>query len=545
MARTNSPVESTYSTKRVSFITSPLQRSGTLPNKDARLVNVIVDVVDGPDKNQKKYYLKSRAGLSVVDSVAAGVGRGTYRWVYNNTEYRFAVVGDKVYVNGVLNQTLTTSTGTCGFTEYINDVSSKQLIMLDGINGYVWTNPANAPEPIIPANWAASTAYTTGRRVKPTVSNNFFYEATTGGTSSGVQPTWPTTEGNTVIDGTVTWTCRGGSFPTPHTPFPVYIDGYIFVSKTDTADIYNSNLNQPLRWTAGDYISAEMYPREVVALSKNNNYLYAIGDESVEYFYDAANAVGSPLARHDSAVQQFGCAAPGTVVQTEKEVIFVGETANGGHTVWTIDGFKEREIGNPMVKGTLLAEGTNVRNATAYCIRVSNQKLYVVCLTTRTLVYSFDTNMWHEWDSGSSGGTPFVGTYATDGPGGSAYILDRSNGTLYAMSEAFFDDAGTNFQKQWVLDKEDFGTMNRKFMSRLSIIGDIPDYNGAANAITVDWSDDDYNTWSTSRTLSFNNDFPMITQLGSFRRRAFRFRYSGAKLIRLEGIETDINVGSQ
>jgi hypothetical protein len=545
MARTNSPVESTYSTKRVSFITSPLQRSGTLPNKDARLVNVMVEVVDGPDKNQKKYYLKSRAGLSTVDTVAAGVGRGTYRWVMGGTEYRYIVVGNTVYVNGVANTTLTTSTGYCGFTEYINGTNTRQLVMLDGTNGYVWTTPGGTAEPIIPPNWAASTAYTTGKRVKPTVSNNFFYEATTGGTSSGTQPTWPTVEGNTVVDGTVTWTCRGGSFPTPHVPHPVFINAYLFVAKKDTADIYNSNLNEPLRWTAGDFISAEMYPGNVVSLAKNNNYLYAIGDDSVEYFYDAANATGTPLARHDSAVQQFGCVAPSTVIQTEKEVIFIGETDNGGHTVWTIDGFKEREIGNPMVKGVLLAEGAALANATAFCVRVSNQKLYVICLTSRTLVYSFDTTMWHEWDCGASGGSVFLANYGTDGPGGAAYVLDRSSGRLYAMSETYLDDAGTNFQNQWVLDKEDFGTMNRKFMSRLSIIGDIPDYNGASNAITVDWSDDDYNTWSPTRSLSFNFDFPMITQLGNFRRRAFRFRYSAAKLIRLEGIEVDINVGSQ
>lgn len=545
MARTNSPVESTYSTKRVSFITSPLQRSGALPNKDARLVNVMVEVVDGPDKNQKKYYIKSRAGLSTVDTVTAGVGRGCYRWVYNNTEYRYMVIGDKVYINGVLNQTLTTSTGHCGFTEYINGNAIRQLIMLDGTNGYVWDDPTQAPEPIIPPNWAGTTAYATGARVKPTVANNFFYEATTGGTSSGSQPSWPTVEGNTVVDGTVTWTCRGGSFPSPHVPFPVFINAYLFVAKANTADVYNSNLNEPLRWTAGDFISAEMYPGNVVALSKNNNYLYAIGDDSVEYFYDAANAVGTPLARHDSAVQQFGCAAPATVVPTEKEVILVGKTDNGGHTVWTIDGFKEREIGNPMVKGALLAEGAALANATAFCVRISNQKLYVVCLTSRTLVYSFDTNMWSEWDSGATGGTAFTGNYATNGPGGAAYVLGRADGKLYAMSEIYFNDAGTAFQMQWVTDKEDFGTMNRKFMSRLSMVGDVPDYGGASNSLSVEWSDDDYNTWSTPRTLSFNNDFPMIQQLGNFRRRAFRFKYYGAKLLRLEGIEVDINVGSQ
>jgi len=108
---------------------------------------------------------------------------------------------------------------------------------------------------------------------------------------------FPTTAGTEITS---------ADFPTPHCPFPVFMDGYLFVAKSGTQDIYNSNLDDPALWTAGDYISAEMYPDKIVALSKNNNYIYALGSNSIEYFYDAAVATGSPLGRHDSAVQQFG-----------------------------------------------------------------------------------------------------------------------------------------------------------------------------------------------------------------------------------------------
>jgi len=56
--------------------------------------------------------------------------------------------------------------------------------------------------------WAASTDYTTGSYVMPSTANGFFYEATTGGTSGSTEPTWPTTNGATVTDGSVTWTAR-------------------------------------------------------------------------------------------------------------------------------------------------------------------------------------------------------------------------------------------------------------------------------------------------------------------------------------------------
>jgi hypothetical protein len=81
-------------------------------------------------------------------------------------------------------------------------------------------------------------------------------------------------------------------------------------------------------------------------------------------------------------------------------------------------------------------------------------------------------------------------------------------------------------------------------MYRLSIIGDVPDSAGNDLAVSVQWSDDDYNTFSTARTLNYTTDLPKIDQLGQFRRRAFKITYSMPYLLRLEGLEVDINKGS-
>jgi hypothetical protein len=284
-----------------------------------------------------------------------------------------------------------------------------------------------------------------------------------------------------------------------------------------------------------------MYPDKIVALSKNNNYLYAVGSSSVEYFYDAANATGSPLARHTSAVQQFGTSSMASVTQTEKEVIFIGETNDGGHTVWTIDGFKEKEIGIPAIKSALLAEGANLVNVYAFALRVSGQKLYCICLTNKTLVYSFDTQMWSEW---RTDGSKFFCSFATDGPDGSAYLLHNTEGEVYTMDENKFTDHELPITCQAISARLDFDNINRKFMSRLSMIGDVPDETLVDSAVTIQWSDDDYKTWSSARTLTFTGDLPAIHQLGQFRRRAFKITYSLPHLFRIEGIEVDINKGN-
>jgi hypothetical protein len=68
---------------------------------------------------------------------------------------------------------------------------------------------------IVPANipWAPKVAYSAQSAIIPTAANvnGFYFVATAGGTSGATEPTWPSTIGNTVSDGTVTWTCAGST----------------------------------------------------------------------------------------------------------------------------------------------------------------------------------------------------------------------------------------------------------------------------------------------------------------------------------------------
>lgn len=54
--------------------------------------------------------------------------------------------------------------------------------------------------------WTASKAITAGQTTVPTTLNGHMYACTTAGTTGTTQPTWPTTSGGTVTDGTVVWT---------------------------------------------------------------------------------------------------------------------------------------------------------------------------------------------------------------------------------------------------------------------------------------------------------------------------------------------------
>lgn len=69
--------------------------------------------------------------------------------------------------------------------------------------------------------WAATTAKALGAYVKKVSGATVFHLATTAGTTAGVEPTWPTTPGATVVDGTVTWTTVGILAPVLDTDYTV------------------------------------------------------------------------------------------------------------------------------------------------------------------------------------------------------------------------------------------------------------------------------------------------------------------------------------
>lgn len=79
---------------------------------------------------------------------------------------------------------------------------------------------------LLTIKWTASHAYTAGEYVIPTPSaeTGLWYKCTSPGTSGATEPTWPTTEGQAVIDGGVTWQAIAAGTEAP--PFVIgEVDG--------------------------------------------------------------------------------------------------------------------------------------------------------------------------------------------------------------------------------------------------------------------------------------------------------------------------------
>jgi hypothetical protein len=317
---------------------------GTDPTQDQRFVNAFPETRKVEQIDNTRIYINKRPGLvEFCDTGYTGQGRGLV-YFYGNF---YAIIGSTVYKINSTGTTVTskfsftTSTGPCGIIQANSSVIGDYLFICDGVDGYVINSTDTATK---------------------------------------------------ITD---------AQFPTPHRPSPTFIDGYIILAKG--SDVFNCDLDDPFSWDPTNYLSAEMFPDPVLALARQNNQVVVFGEKSIEFFYDAANASGSPLSRNDAAAIQIGIAAPHALYQNEQFCAFVGQSDSGGRAVWVIEGFKPRKISDEFIERILDAEASMTTNPVVhgYGLRTKGHLFFLINLPSqdRTLVYDFDEKLWHEWAS--------------------------------------------------------------------------------------------------------------------------------------------------
>lgn len=521
MAYTSAPETQTYSTQTIPLVYGIDLRAGYFStNKDAGMVNVL-PFKSKADPEDQSLWGETRYALNgvTVNSTAGNICRGLYVWekAAGSLNYAFVVIGTKVYSsdNGVtwthVDTLLTNATTPVRFTEFIDATNTKKLVLVDGVEGYVYTSNA---------------------------------------------------AGTKITD---------ADFPTPHIPFPVFVDGYLFLAKAGTGDIYNSDLNDPAAWTAGSFISSELYPDDIQALLKINNYVVAVGTQGIEYFYDAANATASPLARDEGLALPFGTQFPNSIAFNKDVAVLLGNNNDGELVLRMIEDNKFQDIPCTFLV-SVLENAIRSGNATyntlrSYFLRQRGELFYVItfdgtvtsnnpaALARPTFIYSFATGLWSELRYSTN--TIFPVTNSTGGTTGHpyVYVAGALNGAVFfgtytdsASSDALDGSTNVSIYQELRTVPHRHGTLNRKMCSRVGLI-----YNKVVETDetpTISYTDDNYTTLSTARSLAgtitgADGGFPFITQLGSFRQRAWVVYSNVSTPTQWHSLEIDINKGQQ
>lgn len=559
-----------YQSVRLNFVESLESRvsqansSGFGGTVDIQYVNGYFDPVYNTVKRSLDYFFTRRSGLvrSVQPSGTSGVGRGIYTW----GSFIYSVIGRKIYKStssgsiidlGILMPS-TDATSIVGFSESrpgattqylgINTGTALYLIQTDNsvtiLNNVVISTNTLANPTVITT--ATAHNLTTGNKVY--ISGNITSVPSINGTVYVVTVTSPTTF---TIPVNVTTAGTGGTlgtFPSPNTGDLLYMDGYWVTAKSDCT-IWNCDLDNPLVWNPINFITAQMKDGHLVGLARQQNYIFALGDSWMQAFYNGDNPIGSFLTNAEAAMQQVGCSAKNTISHHENTIIWVSNTNLGGYTLWRLDGTSNlKDIGTSSTNRLLEYEqlGITQPSIRANLIRIMGKVFYILHLTQlvgKSLVYDLDLDMWYIWtDATNSTYFPMVSSTQYKN---TLYIQHPTDGYISYMIGLTFTDNGVAFTMSARTKRFDGDSIKRKFCTSVDLIADKTLVTTSEANVTIQYSDDDYQSWSTARTYNTGTTRLFGKSWGSFRRRSWLISHAGDCNQRWVGLEMDYGIGDR
>lgn len=483
--RRQQPEGSTYQTKTMPLFKEINSRGVHATAKDNNYVNVFPSFIQNKATQENYIDIIKRAGTGTV-TAATGSGdtRGVFKWVEEGKYY--VVINRDIYIYNTGTDALVT-TLTNVFASATTDVGFELFQFSSGVLRLVVTDGTT----LVTIDTTNAVASSTGYPV--------------------------------------------------HEPCPVYLDGYIFVAKLGTGDIYNSDLDNPNNVTAGSFITAEILADQIYYITRLNNYLVAMGGSSLEYFWDAGVATGSPLQRNDTPVKL--CGYLGGFARVGNKVYFVGNQNNAGPEVFMLEEMKINPMGHEPLRQHLAslsaAYSTTLRGS---IVSMYGREFYVLYTGIQTWAMELETGLWHKWTYGTSTTNfplKFSLPLTTRSATRTLFILSGDR-AVYKFSDTLYQDSGVNFTCSITTEKENFGSHYEKFMSRLIPVCDRP---STTSLLNISWSDDDYQTFSTVRNVDINSKKPATLQLGSFNERAFKITYTDNLPFRISAIQVDLNMG--
>lgn len=336
-----------------------------------------------------------------------------------------------------------------------------------------------------------------------------------------------------VLQGSFLTKVMDSNYPAVTVPGLVVLGGFAYVM-TPQAEIHACKLENPLLWPSLQFATADYEDDPGVALAKYLNYMVAFGSYTTQFFYDnsANTPEGFPAAPYINANLRVGCTNAESVANIANTLFWVAQTRQGTRYVAMLNGLQDQKISSVYVDKLLAA--TSVSSLVGFGAAAGGHFYYILKTGVYTaLVYDITQQEWYEWD------TFGYGAFISNGNTGGNYLFSTSGGNLVNFGTLFSTDVlNGNYDFIVQTDKTDFGNTAQKFYGRAVLVGD-------TNATTpgISWSDDDYATFSTARTVDMTLQRPYITRLGTGRRRAWRTTQTDDQPARFLALELEYDQG--
>lgn len=461
--------------------------SNSATNKDTRFVNCFAITIPNKITGKKRIKTVKRPGWGTATTPAAGsIGNQVMVWTGespgDNVVSAFGGTNSTIYVG-------TTSKGA---------ITGKATGLTETTVG--------ATVPTVVISSSDSTAW--------------YYDTATGTATKITDAQFPGNAGKTLA----------GTF--------AHIDGFACIMTTD-AGLYASDLNSVTAWTANSFDTANTYPDVGVGCIRQGNFILAFGTQSLQFFYNAGLSP-FPFAKASAKTIKIGAIHADAIGQIADTIFWIGSTHEGGLSGFKYDGSVSR-FSTPEIDTNIILAGT--ANVSITTIRYFGRSFVRVKAASVVYVYCIEEDEWFE----ESTETPLATKVAATSIGSAMVNYAVSNistaGKVFVMNHSalVFTDNGVAYTARVQTDLMDMDTTKEKAWDDVELVCD---RETSTSTITLSYTDDDYQTYTTWGNLDLSDARPRATRLGMSRRRAWVLTTSAATPMGIEWLAGNATVGT-
>jgi hypothetical protein len=299
-----------------------------------------------------------------------------------------------------------------------------------------------------------------------------------------------------------------------------YLDGYFVFNEPNSQRVWTTALLDGSSVDPLDFASAEGSPDGLVSLIIDHREAWLFGTNSVEVWYDAANA-GFPLTRIQGAYNEIGCVAAYSVAKLDNGVFWLGGDARGEGIVYRTNGYTGQRISTHAIEWQIQQYG-DISDAIGYTYQQDGHAFYVLIFPSAgaTWVYDVATDNWHERAAWVNGEYTRHRSNCQMAFNHQVIVGDYNDGRVYAFDLETYsdDDQPQRWLRSWRALPQDQNTLVRTAQHSLQLDAEtgvgLNSGQGDAPEAMLRWSDDGGHTWS-------NEHWSSMGAIGAYGTRTF------------------------
>ncbi len=275
-----------------------------------------------------------------------------------------------------------------------------------------------------------------------------------------------------------------------------WMDTYFIVNNPSVdGQASRSDTNDASSWNALNFANAERSPDKLLAVATKGRELWMMGEYTIEPFYNDGSD-GFSFVPHP-AFTEVGLAAVHSVAKGGGLLFWLGKAEEGVNAVFAAAGLQGERISTEAIENDIANAG-DTSTAIGDVIYYRGHLMYILTLPSKTLVWDYQTKLWHEWK-----------TYLLDRFRGQhffqmnnkLYCGDYQDGNIWYLDPESYSDNGIEIERirrdRHIFSPDLRGNIRHKSLE-LEFESGVGDYVTEPLA-ALRWSDDGGHHWSNAK----------------------------------------------